>query len=177
MERCGDNTDARVGLAILYQQWANSDEATPDIHAQLSYRIRQACEALQKEIGKGNKFKKLLDLADLYIETSDRIEAKEQLALAESVCGGSRLKRAKIAERLGLICYRMEETAEAVKNYRQALLANPQDLKLRANLGNALLQLRQFTSAQEEFARVLKLAPGNIDALLGGRILRIPCSP
>ena len=54
-----------------------------------------------------------------------------------------------------------------MKNFRQALLVKPEDLTLRSNLGNALLKSKQFEAAQDEFARVLKLAPGNIEALLG----------
>jgi tetratricopeptide (TPR) repeat protein len=167
LERRGDHADGRVGLAILYQQWANSDEATPEIHAQLSYLIHQTSEALQKQLGKGNDFETYLDLADLYIETSDWAEAREQLAFAELRCRGAKLKRAEMTARRGLICLRSDEHAEAVKNFRQALLVKPEDLTLRSNLGNALLKSKQFEAAQDEFASVLKLAPGNIEALLG----------
>src|SRR5262249_37100115 len=94
-------------------------------------------------------------------------EARKHLDLADSVSRGSKLKRAQVAEQRGLICYHQAEHAEAVKNFRQALLARPEDLMLRSNLGNALLQLKQFEVAQDQFARVLRLAPRNIDALCG----------
>src|SRR2546430_9814444 len=44
LERRADNTDACAGLAILYQQWANSDAATPEIHARLNYQVPRAIE-------------------------------------------------------------------------------------------------------------------------------------
>jgi tetratricopeptide (TPR) repeat protein len=129
--------------------------------------VRRASELLKGELGKGNDFQTFLNLADLYIATCDWAEAREQLDYADSFCGGSRLKRAKVTERRGLICYRLEEHAEAEKHFRQALLVKPGNLTLQCNLGNALLQLKKFKDAKDEFARVLKLAPENIDALLG----------
>jgi len=122
---------------------------------------------LKRELGKGIDFQTFLNLADLYVANCDWAEAREQLDYADSFCGGSMLKRAKVTARRGLICYRSEEHAEAVKNFRQALLVKPGNLTLRSNLGNALLQLKKFKDAKDEFARVLKLAPKNIDALLG----------
>jgi tetratricopeptide (TPR) repeat protein len=162
-----DNTDACAGLAILYQQWANSDAATPEIHARLNYQVPRAIELLKRQLDKRSDFQTLLSLAGLYIETSDWASARERLALAELFCGESRLKRAEVTVRQGLVCLRSEEHAEALKNFRQALLVKPGDLTLRSNLGTALLKSKQFEAAQEEFAHVLKLAPGNIDALLG----------
>jgi tetratricopeptide (TPR) repeat protein len=129
--------------------------------------VRRASELLKRELSKGNDFQTFLNLADLYIATCDWAEAREQLDYADSFCGGSRLKRAKVTERRGLICYRLEEHAEAEKHFRQALLVKPGNLTLQCNLGNALLQLKKFKDAKDEFARVLKLAPENIDALLG----------
>ena len=174
LERQDDNAEAWAGRAILYQQWANSDAKAPaELYAQLSYLVRRASELLKRQLGKGSDFQTYLSLADLYIETCDWTEAREQLDLAASVCGGSRLKRAKVTTRRGLVCYRLGEHAEAVKNFRQALLVKPADLTLRSNLGNALLQLKQFETAQDEFARVLNVAPGNIDALCGAAQVRI----
>jgi hypothetical protein len=53
-------------------------------------------------------------LADLYIEFGDWTEAREQLDLAELVCGGSRLNRAQVTGRRGLVCYRMEGCGQKV---------------------------------------------------------------
>jgi tetratricopeptide (TPR) repeat protein len=124
--------------------------------------VRRASELQKRELDKGNDFQTFLSLADLYIATCGWAEAREQLDHADSVCGGSALKRAKVTVRRGLICYRSEEEhAEAVKSFRQALLVKPGNLTLRSNLGNALLPLKKFKDAKDEFARVLKLAPEN----------------
>ncbi len=167
LEQQRDDAAACTGLALLFQQWANSDQATSEIHAQLSYLTSRASEALKRQLGTGNKFQTYLSLADLYIETSDWTTATQQLDWAEFACNKSTLKRAEVAARRGLVCFRAEEHAEAAKNFREALLVKPGDLTLRSNLGNALLKLKQFEAAQDEFARVLKLAPGNIEALVG----------
>jgi tetratricopeptide (TPR) repeat protein len=167
LERRADNAAACTGLAILYQQWANSDKTTPEIQARLNYQVPRAIEMLKSQLDKGSNFETLLSLVDLYIETSDWTEARECLARGDSVYSRYRLKRAEMTARLGLICLGSDEHDEAVKNFRQALLIKPGDLRLRSNLGTALLKLNQFEAAQDEFTRVLKLAPANIEALLG----------
>src|SRR5262249_48841660 len=108
------------------------------ILARLSYLVRRAGELLKRQLGKGIDFQTYLTLADLYIAFGDWTEAREQLDLAELVCGGSRLKRAQLTGRRGLVCYRMEDHAEAVKYFQHALLAIPENLTLRCYLGNAL---------------------------------------
>src|SRR5262249_20421024 len=153
---------------------ANSDaKKPPEIYARLSYLVRRASGLLKRQLGKGTDFQTYLALADLYIEFCDWTEAREQLDLADSVCGGSRLKRAKVTERRGLVCYHMGQHAEAVEKFRQALLVRPDSLDLRSNLGTALLRLKQFETAQDEFDRVLKDAPGNIEALCGAAQVHI----
>src|SRR5262249_49665936 len=168
------DADAWAGRAILSQQWANSDaKKPPEIYARLSYLVRRASGLLKRQLGKGTDFQTYLALADLYIEFCDWTEAREQLDLADSVCGGSRLKRAKVTERRGLVCYHLGQHAEAVEKFRQALLVRPDSLDLRSNLGTALLRLKQFETAQDEFDRVLKDAPGNIEALCGAAQVHI----
>jgi tetratricopeptide (TPR) repeat protein len=167
IRRRGDNASAWMGLAILYQQWAESEGAPSEIRARLTYAIHRAKELLRSQLGKGERIQTLLSLADLQIEIRDWPEARQSLALAESFCGESRLKRAEIANRLGLVCHGADEHTEAVKHLRQALMVKPGDLTLRKDLGMALLRSKQFKAAQDEFARVLKSAPMHVDALLG----------
>jgi tetratricopeptide (TPR) repeat protein len=168
LERQEGNANAWVGRAILNQQWANSDvKKPPEILARLSYLARRARESLKRQLGKGADFQTYLNFADFYIAFDDWTEAREQLDLAELICGGSRLKRAQVTERRGLVCYRVEDHAEAVKYLKRALLAKPENWTLRCYLGNALLRLKQFETARDQFARVLTFAPRNIDALRG----------
>jgi tetratricopeptide (TPR) repeat protein len=167
IRRRGDDAGAWTGLAILYQQWADSEDAPSEIRARLSYVIHRAVELLRGQLDQGEQLKTLLSLADLQIEIRDWPEARESLALAASFCDGSRLKRAEIVNRLGLVCYLAEEHSEAVKHFRQALMVRPGDLTLRRSFGMALQRSKQFEAAQDEFARVLKSAPAHVDALLG----------
>jgi tetratricopeptide (TPR) repeat protein len=163
----GDNASAWTGLAILYQQWADSEHTSPDILARLTYAIRRAEALLRAQLANGGDLQTLLSLADLQIETRDWAEARETLALAASRCDGSRLKRAKVINRQGLVCHWMGEHKEAAAHFRQALATTPGDIDLRRNLGMALLRSKQFEAAQDEFARVFKVAPAHIDSLLG----------
>jgi len=168
LERQNGNADAWAGRAILNLRWAHSDaEKPPEILARLNYLVRRASELLKRQLGTGIDFQTYLALAALYSESCDWTEAREQLDLADSVCGGCRLKHAQVTERRGLVCYRNEEYAEAVKHFQQALQVKPEDLNLQSELGNAQLQLKQFETADDQFARVLKFAPRNIDALCG----------
>ena len=167
LERQPDNAAAFTGLAVLYQKWSQSDAVTSEIQARLNYQVPRAIEILKSQLDEGSNFQTLLSLVDLCIETSDWTEARECLARSDSSYGRYRLKRAETAARLGLVCLGSEEHDDAVKNFRQALLVKPGDLRFRSNLGTALLKLKQFEAAQDEFARVLNLAPGNIEALLG----------
>jgi tetratricopeptide (TPR) repeat protein len=164
--RQDDHVGAWTGLAILYQQWADAEQAPGDLQARLSYAKRRAGELLHGKLDQGGKFRTLLSLADLHIEAQDWPEAKQALALAEAISGGSRLKRADVNARLGLVRLGSEEYSEAAKSFRDALSVTPQDLTLRNNLGKALLRSKEFDSAQNEFNRVLKIAPGHIDAQL-----------
>jgi tetratricopeptide (TPR) repeat protein len=162
-----DNASAWTGLAILYQQWSDSEHTSPDILARLTYAIRRAETLLRAQIADGGDLQSLLSLADLQIETRDWAEARETLALAASCCDGSRLKRAKVTNRQGLVCHWIGEHKEAAAHFRQALATTPGDIDLRRNLGMALLRSKQFEAAQDEFARVFKVAPAHVDSLLG----------
>lgn len=66
-----DNTGAWTGLAILYQQWADSEDAPPEIRARSSYMIHRARELLDIQLTTGDQLQTLTSLADLQIETRD----------------------------------------------------------------------------------------------------------
>src|SRR5262249_22629662 len=80
---------------------------------------------------------------------------------------GSMIRHAEVAERRGVICFESEDYAQAATKFGEALRAKGEDLTLRSNLGHALLRAKKFEAAQDEFARVLKAAPGHIGARLG----------
>jgi tetratricopeptide (TPR) repeat protein len=165
-----DDTAAWTGLAILYHQWAKAEDAPPEISVRSSYATRRSGDLLRGQLDKGSardKFDTLASLADLHIEAQEWTEAKDALALADSYCDESRLRRAEIAARRGLMCFRAEEYTDALKHFRQALQVKRGDLTLRSNFGQALLRSKQLQAAQDEFSRVLKTAPGHIDARLG----------
>jgi tetratricopeptide (TPR) repeat protein len=52
IERRNDNASAWTGLAMLYQQWAESEKAPPEILARLAYAVRRAEELLRSPLGK-----------------------------------------------------------------------------------------------------------------------------
>jgi tetratricopeptide (TPR) repeat protein len=165
----GDDTDAWVGLCVLYHQWVDLNDAPPEIRSRLSYMTRRADQLLREglENTNGNRFQTFISLADLHIAAQDWTQAKTALDDAALNLSGSSLKRAEITERMGLICFETGDHAQAIRNFRDALLVRGEDLTLRANLGNALVRAEKFENAQDEFSRVLKAAPGHLTARLG----------
>jgi tetratricopeptide (TPR) repeat protein len=129
--------------------------------------VRRARELHEAAAEQQMRFRRLLALADLHIETRDWTRARDYLDRALSNCGSLAMRGANVCARLGLVHFRTERYEEAVENFRRAVLVKPGDLTLRSNLGKALLRLKRFDAAQDEFARVLRNGPGNIDALLG----------
>src|SRR5262249_50326847 len=96
IRRQNDNADAWAGLAILYQQWVDSENVPSEISARLTYAIRRAQELLRDQLTKSGQFQTLLSLSDLQIEIRDWAEGRASLALAAALCDGYRLKRAEI---------------------------------------------------------------------------------
>jgi tetratricopeptide (TPR) repeat protein len=154
-------------LANAYQDWANADAPPPDIQTRLSPALQKAIVLSRRRLGKGNDFQVLLALADLHIDTQDWIAGRSCLEQAAQLCNDSRLRRAEVDRRQGLLELRAERYTDAVESFRKAISVRTGDLELRSNLGKALLRAKRFADAREEYGRVLKCAPGTIDALIG----------
>jgi pentatricopeptide repeat protein len=155
------------GLASTYQKWSDADRPPSDIQVRLTRAIQQAISLSKRRLWKGNDLPILLALADMHIETQDWIAAEACLARASSICPDSRRKRSEIDARRGLLDFRSDRFAAAVENLRKAARVQPGDLEWRANLGKALLRAKRLSEARDEFARILKSAPAQVDALVG----------
>jgi len=154
-------------VASAYQAWANADAPPPDIQTRLSPALQKAIVLSKRRLGKGNDFQVLLALADLHIDTQDWVAGRSCLEQAAQLCNDSRLKRAEVDRRQGLLELCAERYTDAVESFRKAICVRTGDLELRSNLGKALSHAKRFADAREEYGRVLRCAPGTIDALIG----------
>ena len=154
-------------FAIAYQAWANADEPPSDIQARLSPALETAIRLTKRRLGKGNDFPALLALADLHIATQDWKAGSSSLEQAAALCQDSRLRRAEVDRRQGLLELRAEHYSDAVESFRKAITVRHSDLELRSDFGKALMRAKRFVEARDQFNKVLKYAPGHIDALIG----------
>src|SRR5438552_5231637 len=76
-------------------------------------------------------------------------EAREALESGED--------RAEAANLLGIISDRQGNSADAEKNFREALKASPNAAVYRHNLGNALMQQKKQPAAIAEFEKALQI--------------------
>lgn len=158
---------ALTALAILYFEWSKSEKPSPTALAQLSYTAKKSMDALKARLGKGDDWRNAMDLANYCIDTEDFVAAADWLGRAEAACGESLARRAEVAGRCGVLHARREQFDKAIERFQEALLGDPSDLKMRTNLAEAFLKLKQMSRAEEEYRKVLAIAPGNIEALIG----------
>jgi len=76
-------------------------------------------------------------------------------------------RRAEIDARLAKIAVRREQYGEAAIKLRAAIANTPANLGLTADLGAALYAGKNKPDAEREYRKLLALAPGNVDALMG----------
>jgi len=160
---------ALCGRALLYRRWVDSEDATQAIRVLAAQVMRDACAAMRPSTDPGNPplYNDLLVLTDLYIANRDFSAAGQCLSQAESATTDSVLRRSDIAVRRGVICLGKEEYAGAVRFLREGLLDRGDDLDLQSKLGHTLLGARQYDNARRVFRRVLAVAPGHIESLIG----------
>ena len=160
---------ALCGRALLYRRWANSEDATQQIRIMAAQLMRDACEVMRPAADPDTppRYNDLLVLANLHVVNRDFAVAMEWLDAAERAPDGPRLRRADIAIQRGVIGLGKEEYPEAVRYFRLAMLDRGDDLDLQSKLGHALLGAKQFDTARMMFRRVLGVAPGHIELLVG----------
>lgn len=173
LEKAPGNPEALSSLATLYHQWMNSEKPSSSAQSRLSATMRKAAGALRARFGKDDSWKSAIELADFYLEIEDFSSAEEWLLRAKAACGEFRVRRGNVASRFGILHAKRERYELAVEHFREALRIFPENLKLRANLAEAHLKLKQLDRAESEYRRVSAMAPGNIEALIGSAQLCI----
>ena len=167
LKRSPEHVAATSGLATLYHQWANSDKPAATALGNHSSAARRATQLLKTRFAKFPTFQNALDLGSFYLDLERYADASHWLEQARGLAGDSLGRQAQAALRQGVLSARRERYTEAIEFFQEALRVHPEDLKARANLGEAYLKAKQFDRAEDEFQRVLRHAPGNIEALIG----------
>jgi tetratricopeptide (TPR) repeat protein len=168
-----DHLGALCGLAILFRRWSRGDSTNVEIQMRASQATRVACERLKADLHRADRYNSLLVLADIYIEDRDWPRVRESLDCAQRECNEMRGRQAETLVRRGILCLGTDEPDEAARFFRQSLIDRAGDLNLQGYLGLALLNAKQYNSALSAFRRILDVAPGNIDALIGSALASI----
>jgi tetratricopeptide (TPR) repeat protein len=144
--------DNPMVLGFLAQKYAETD------------RLKQAKGILQKVLASDPKNSlALYRMATVCIQSGQPAEAKrwtENLKKIESANADAIILSAQADMALG-------NFEDAINNIRTALQIDPNDLDLRADLGNLYIQIKKPDLARKEFEAILHSAPKNIQALNG----------
>ena len=74
---------------------------------------------------------------------------------------------AAIHNNLGVICTQMGDNRGAAKHYQDALRLSPRDLGVWSNFAETYLRLDQLDRAEQEYRKILTIAPEHIDSKIG----------
>ena len=166
---------ALCGRAMLYRRWVDSEAVTTEIRLRANRVMRAACNAVQPvpEARDPRHYANLIMLATLAIANREFSAALTHLTNAERADAGLGLRRAEIAVLHGVICLGNEDYEAAARYFRQAQLIKGDDFDVQTRLGQALLGAKRHDDARRAFGRVLEVAPGHIDCLIGAAVARI----
>ena len=161
------NLTAWVGLASLYREWRECGRPPSQAQSGFAYAHAKAFGLLKSRVGRGDEWVNGIALADFCLDTGAYREAEKWLDYAEPYVGDSKIRQAQMAGRRGVLHACCERYERAVDCFEDALRSELANLGWNANLAESLLRLGRFDRAEGEFRKVLGIAPGNIEALIG----------
>jgi len=123
------------------------------IRGDLDAAIAAAKEALPKMVEKYDRVAARLDLANLYISTSDFDEAKIQLKAALKL----EPDNAELWSKFGHCLSRQHKTEEALNSFLRAAEIEPDDARHQYNIGDAYLGLDKPEEALKPLLRAVRL--------------------
>jgi tetratricopeptide (TPR) repeat protein len=175
LEIADDYPLALCGRAMLYRRWVDSEAVTMETRLRAGKLMRDACNAVQPvpDTRDPRHYANLIMLATLAVANREFSAALKHLSSAERAAGDLSLRRAEIAVLHGVICLGNEDYEAAIRYFRQALFIKGDDIDVQTRLGQALLGAKRHDDARRAFARVLEVAPGHIDCLVGQAVARI----
>jgi tetratricopeptide (TPR) repeat protein len=167
-------------LASVYSDWARTGEAQPEgptpdgahvrTRGERFWRAWEYRDEAKRQLDRRPDFKTDFDarlkLADLSTNFEEFAEADELHDGAEELAR-NRLETASLLASRGVLAMRREEYPAAVRAFRQASRAEPENLEVRSNLAEALLKSGDTDSAREAYSAVLEIAPDHVEARIG----------
>ena len=169
-----------AALATVYIEWARAGEGqpvapTPDgehlkAHGERFWRAWEYREEARRQLARRPDFEtdydSLVRFADLSTSFEEFDEAEKLLDRAEPLAR-NRVERSNVLASRGVLAMRRSEFPAAVRAFRQASRAEPENLEVRSNLAEALLKSGDPDTAREVYSAVLEIAPDNVEARIG----------
>jgi tetratricopeptide (TPR) repeat protein len=162
------HAEAWLQLALLYQEMADQGgKSGIEAHSRLPVTLARATKVLQAKLGGVDKADVLYKLGSLHLGTGDLIQADERLREAETYCKPREPLMADIRWKRGVLQSRWKNYEKSLEYLQTAARLRRDSLKLKADLGEVYLKLERSADAETEYIKVLKLAPENVEALIG----------
>jgi len=92
----------------------------------------------------------LFNLGNAYLKAGDLENAKKTYSQLLNSSSASEQQKSKAAYNLGNLNYAEQNLGDAIKNYKEALRLNPEDIQASENLQIALAQLQQQEKQQKQ---------------------------
>jgi tetratricopeptide (TPR) repeat protein len=157
-----NNTNILVALTSLYlEEWQESRDSARYWRARNTYRRAEAI--LNEQLKSKQDLALFLRLGGLYLAVDELIEADKTLMDALKIDN----EVSEIYNNLGVLRARQEDYAGAIRNYEAALRRAPDSLLYRSNLAEACLKAQQLDRSENEYRKVLEVAPLHLDSQIG----------
>ena len=158
---------AIVRLNLIKLEYAGSDGQNTDRTTEYQWAAREAYgkakRILSRRLEDLTTAPALIELGRLHLAMSEEEEAKTCFTKALALDKDSPDALAL----LGQTCVVTEEFRSALNHAKAGLARDPQNLSYRTNLAEIHLKLNELDRAETEYGKVLAIAPGHVDALIG----------
>jgi tetratricopeptide (TPR) repeat protein len=169
-----DHLKILVALVRLYRDWkipagqgASSDrggEIAP--HWRAWEVFRRAERLLKAQLESAREVETYQLLGKLYLALEMYREAEEFLKIGLQLASGART-RASLFTDLGIVRTRQGQFVSATRYFREAVNYDREDLWIWSNLAEASLKNGNINAAENEYQRILGLAPGHVESHIG----------
>jgi tetratricopeptide (TPR) repeat protein len=170
---------AQSQLVSLYQEQIDAGGTqAPVAQAKLSAILPKAVALLEERQAREDNPASMIALGDVYLYVSDFPKAEIWYRCAEEKIAMPRQEQdgklpinfqehGNIQWKLGVLYSKWSQIEKALPYFEGAIYYIRDNLALRSNLAETYLKLKRYDRAEQEFQRVLKVASGNVESLIG----------
>ena len=132
-------------------------------HVKVLFHYRTGVESLKKKLEKQKNTYDLVELGEFYLLMGEYAEASK--VYQEAIGLDEYFGRGYVG--LGVAQSKLDNFDDAIRNFKKAILFDPDDLNLQSNLADAYLKSDRLALAEECYKRILNIAPCHVDAMIG----------